>query len=193
MSLRVDVALRARRRGVTLLEVMAALGILGIGAAGVIALQKVVLVSGTRAGTLAAATAVAEGWAERLRVDGVRWGAAGPLALEGTRWLRVAELAPGEVHVPAVVGDGAPSADLWGSDAVAGDGAAVVFCTHLRLTRLAPVWPELVRAEIRVAWERAHQPMDCGVDPAEVDAAPERYGAVYLVAGVLRIQPEVAP
>ena len=173
---------------------MAALGILAIGAAGVIALQEVTVVAGARARDLAAASAVAASWAERLQVDGLRWSAAGPAALDGTRWLRAAALIPGEAHAPAAVpAEGAPAADLLGAEAYDGDGSIQAFCAHLRLTRLAPVWPDLVRAEIRVAWERGGQPIDCGTDPAEVDAAPHRYGAVYLVAGVLRAPAEVSP
>ncbi|AKT37144.1 type IV pilus modification PilV family protein [Chondromyces crocatus] len=168
---------------------MAALGVLSIGAAGAIALEKVVSRSGARANTLAVASAVASSWAERLHVDGLRWGAHGLAGLDGTLWLRAVEWSPGEHHAPAPGPTDAPVADRMGLDVIDGDDALPVFCTHVRLTRLGPLWPELVRAEIRVVWERALQPMDCGVDPAVVDADPGRFGAIYLVAGVLGLPP----
>ena len=161
------------------------------------ALMSRAVASSARARDLAAASAFAASWAERLQVDGLRWSAANPATLDGTHWLRAADLVPGEAHAPApILAEGTPAADLLAADAAdsaSGAGPVPAFCAHLRLTRLAPAWPDLVRAEIRVAWERSGMPIDCTVDPAEVDAAPQRYGAVYLTAGVLRIPLEVSP
>jgi type IV pilus assembly protein PilV len=126
-------------------------------------------------------------WAERLRVDGVQWIGQGAGGLATTRWLTQAEIQPSAAHPPeAIAALGSPVADLLGADAYDGDGAIPAFCTHVRLTRLGGAWPELIRAEIRVFWERRGQPIDCSVDPGDVDAAQDRYGAVHLTAGVLR-------
>jgi type IV pilus assembly protein PilV len=170
-----------------MIEVMAALGLLTLGAAGVMALQKTVIAAGAHARNLAAANAIAMAWAERLRADGVQWIGQGPGGLATTRWLRQAEIQPGVTHPPEeIAAMGSPAADLLAADAYDGDLAIPAFCTHVRLTRLGGAWPDLIRAEIRVSWERRGQPIDCSVDPADVDAAQDRVGAVHVTAGVLR-------
>src|SRR5262245_539156 len=77
---------RRAREGVTMIEVVAALGLLALGVAGVMAVQKTVIASGAHARNLAAANAIAMAWAERLRVDGVQWIEPGPGGLAPTRW-----------------------------------------------------------------------------------------------------------
>lgn len=178
----------ARSRGYTLIEAMAALALLAAGAAGVIAAQKVVLAGSVHAKNLATATAIAMTWAERVRVDALQWNDPGGVSdLGGTAWLDVSEIAPGERALPAEKAAlGAPSADVLGADLFAGDPAAPAFCTHLRFVRQSPAWPGLLRMEIRVLWERHGGPIDCSVDPGDVDAGQARYGAVYFTTSVLR-------
>lgn len=190
-------ARRAASGGYTLIEVMAALGVLAIGATGVLALQKATLISNTNARNLTIANNVAMTWAERLRVDALQWN--DPMRvpdLAGTDWLRLTNTSPFPAKVtPPAVGElgAAPSADVFGTDILAGDTTSQpAFCTHVRLRQFndpatgTRIWDSLIRAEIRVIWERNGNPINCTVAPVDVDEDPGRFGAVYLTTGVLR-------
>ncbi|WP_437579469.1 type IV pilus modification PilV family protein [Sorangium sp. So ce887] len=194
-------AARARRAasgGYTLIEVMAALGVLAIGATGVLALQKATLISNTNARNLVIANNIAMTWAERLRVDALQWNE--PMRvpdLDGdTDWLRLINASPFPAKVtppPDIALGAAPSADVFGTDILAGDTTSQpAFCTHVRLRQFndpatgTRIWDSLIRAEIRVIWERNGDPINCAIDPVNVDQNPERFGAVYLTTGILR-------
>ena len=179
-----------RTAGYTMIEVMMALGILAVGAAGIIALQKATYVSQTQARNLALANSIAMTWAERLRTDALQWNDFNGLPdISSTQWLSMpmaTTLAPAEM-----TGLWSPAADVIGRDAYTGDPSASAFCTHLRLHRFADsqggvIWPDMLRAEIRVFWERSGNPVDCSVNPDLVDNARDRYGAVYLTTAVRR-------
>lgn len=183
-----------------MVEVMSALGVLAIGAAGVLALQKATLLGSVNARNLAIANAIATTWAERLRVDALRWNDPGgvPDLTSDTTWLRLSALET--VEFPARVvpeessqQEGAPAADMTGADFYATTPGQPAFCTHLRFQPFtdltgAPIWTTLLRAEIRVFWDRSGNPItDCAtLDPADVDNAPGQYGAVYLATSVRR-------
>ncbi|WP_437299075.1 type IV pilus modification PilV family protein [Sorangium sp. So ce426] len=188
-------ARRAASRGYTLIEVMAALGVLAIGATGVLALQKATLISNTNARNLTIANSIAITWAERLRVDALQWNE--PMRVpdinSDTDWLALSTTAPFTKVTPTeITALGSPSADVLGADIYAGDTSASAFCTHVRFRQFndpvsgTRIWDSLLRAEIRVVWERNGNPIDCGVDPLAVDTNPGRFGAVYLTTGVLR-------
>ncbi|WP_437800882.1 type IV pilus modification PilV family protein [Sorangium sp. So ce693] len=191
-------ARRAASRGYTLIEVMAALGVLAIGATGVLALQKATLISNTNARNLAIANSIAMTWAERLRVDALQWNE--PLTDPDTdlgtdtNWLALSTTAPFTKVTPTeITALGSPSADVLGADIYPGDTSASAFCTHVRFRQFtdavsgAPIWDSLIRAEIRVVWERNGNPINCTIiTPFDVDTAPGRFGAVYLTTGVLR-------
>ncbi|WP_437736218.1 type IV pilus modification PilV family protein [Sorangium sp. So ce1335] len=196
-------AARARRpasRGYTLIEVMAALGVLAIGATGVLALQKATLISNTNARNIAIANNIAMTWAERLRVDALQWNDPGgvPDRDSDTDWLHLMTTAPYPAKVTPTLIDrlGAPSADVFGTDIYAGDSGPnppqPAFCTHVRFSQFTDAatgvrrWPTLIRAEIRVVWERSGNPIDCSVAPVDVDTQPERFGAVYVTTAVRR-------
>lgn len=188
MSPRPQTGRPRRAGGYTTLEVMAALGVLAIGAAGVVATQKVVLAGNAHAQRLATATAIASTWAERLRVDALQWNDLGGVPdIGGTAWLDVSESQPGTTALPAEIpGLGAPAADALGADLYGPGPAISAFCTHLRLSRPSAAWPDLIRVEIRVFWDRGGSAVDCSVDPGDVDAGQGRYGAVHLTTSVLR-------
>ncbi len=203
-----------RSFGYTVVEVMMALGVLTVGATGLIAMQKTTIVGNLRARTLSTASGIAATWVDRLKVDALSWRAktAGGTTLNSTRWLKkVGEDFPtksgdeGKWFVPAP--DAALKysalADLHGvdftstdKDKQAKDGA---FCTHLRMTQLLPT---LIRAEVRVFWLKSHgtnvsskyagtlngMPLctdDAGVVTA-VGAETTRYHFVYMTTGLIR-------
>lgn len=177
---------RAGRRGYTLMESVAAIGVLAVGATGVVAMQKAALIGNTNARNLSTANAIAATWAERLRADGMLWNDAnGVPDLTDTRWLQAVNTAPGVWLIPTEFpGVASPDADVLGADLFTNE-AAPAFCTHLRLTQM---YPTMIRAEIRVFWEKAGMPLpvNCAVGIDTVTSSNGRYGYVYLTTGILQ-------
>jgi prepilin-type N-terminal cleavage/methylation domain-containing protein len=193
-------------RGYTAVEVMMSLALLGIGATGVIALQKATLIGNTQARNLATANAIAATWVERLRTEALMWNAPGGtddlatdtqwLKLAGTLiapckqvdpadlppWFNPAEIAP-QLTSPA----GSPNADILGNDIFTNqlNTSAPAFCTKMRLTR-CDAYPGFIRAEIRVYWERSGNPVTCSIVPEPGDPNMNRYGFVSVVTGIVR-------
>lgn len=148
------------RAGYTLIEVMMALGVLSVGAVGLIALQQATTRGNVQARAQTVAVTVARTWVERLRRDALRWnqqGLAGIRAVpNGPVYLRNVP------DVQGVLGDwfapvapaGGPleshGADWWGRDTA--DPAQMRFCTHLRL-RWASA-EQTVRADVRTFYFR---------------------------------------
>jgi len=187
---------RARKkRGYTVMEVMMSLAILGLGASGVIAMQRATIVANNNGRNLATATAVAAGWVERLRSEALRWNdpAKVPDLSSDTQWLKNADYNPNwftpiEVLPGNSMPAGSPDADVVGNEIYPGDTSAAAFCTQLRLTKFY-AFPKLIRAEIRVFWDRSNRPVDCSVMP-ELDPNPGRYGMALLTTA---IQQNTAP
>jgi type IV pilus assembly protein PilV len=191
-------------RGYTVVEVMMALAVLTLGASGVIAMQKATLIANTNARNLATATALAQSWVERLRVDAQAWNEQGGSPdITQTAWISAAAGSPpaggGGWFTPNLVSfgaskpAGAPSADVMGVDLFPGDSAslAAAFCPQLRLTRFATsssdklaAFYRVVRVEVRVVWDRHGQKLNCNALPAGWDTAVGDYGSVYLVSAV---------
>lgn len=183
----------ARRLGYTVVEVMMSLGVLTLGAAGVIGLQKVTLAANTNARNLTTASAIAQSWVERLRVDALQWNNPNTPDVSDTTWLKMVSNNPGwcagggqtnkgwQIASYSALAAASPEADVLGSNVYTGDTAASAFCTHLRFTQLGP---KLMRAEIRVFWERAGQPVDCTADPTTIGSDTGRYGFVYVTTSV---------
>lgn len=69
----------SRQSGYTLVEVMMALTILAIGAAGLFSLQSVAIQGNTEAANLSAASNIARGWIDHIKTDALSWNSAGPL------------------------------------------------------------------------------------------------------------------
>ena len=197
-------------RGYTVMEVMISLGLLGVGAGGVIALQKATQIGNNSARNVATANAVALSWAERLRAESLRWNApAGVDDLQtDTKWLNNAKpddpiwVTPEEVPLNSDTPAGSPVADLLGNDIFSTNPAHGAFCTKLRLTRLMvfpdnavkdPNTSQIIRAEIRVFWDRAGAPINDLATPAECIPIPDpgdpgsaRFGFVTLTTAVLQ-------
>jgi prepilin-type N-terminal cleavage/methylation domain-containing protein len=188
-------ARRSKGGGYTLIEVMMALSVLAIGASGVIALQRATLIGNTHARNLAIANSIAITWAERLRTDALQWNDPGGTPdLDGdTDWLRMVDgmVYPARATPTPILALGTPNADVLGTDVYAGDASASAFCTHVRFRRFTtttgePLWPNLMRADIRVFWERNGSPVECGTAPTNIDTETGRYGAIYLTTSVIR-------
>ena len=193
-----------RSRGYTVLEVMVALAVLTVGAAGVVAMQKTAVLGNARARDLATANAIAATWAERLRADGLMWTEVSGLSyLDNTSWLKVVAK-----DFPSIAGDEGvwirPAAN-WtkgvsyqanvqglDTDPVVTNSEAA-FCTNIRLVQMLPT---MIRAEIRVFWLRnlgggtavANTALcsDAAAYLTAVGTARDKYHFVYLTTSVLR-------
>lgn len=190
-------------RGYTIAEVMISLALLGIGASGVVALQKATQIGNTSARTITTANAVAQSWVDRLRADAIQWNNASDLKTE-TKWLKNADASAPAWFNPEASPFGAntlvgsPSADILGADVFSGDLAEPAFCTKVRLT-LLKIFPnpavttesssQIIRAEIRVFWERAGGPIrlkDCSPIPEPGEDGSARYGFVTMTTAVVQ-------
>jgi prepilin-type N-terminal cleavage/methylation domain-containing protein len=180
-------------RGYTVMEVMMSLAILGIGASGVIAVQKATLIANTNAKNLATANFIAESWMERLRIDALQWNEYNgvPDLVSDTQWLRLAAFTPVWVSPQMAIPIGAADADVTGADKFPGDPAPIAasaFCTYLRLTQFdpttLPTYRKLIRVEVRVLWARGGHPLDCETLTADDTTLRNLYGAVYLTSAV---------
>jgi len=161
-----------RSRGYTVVEVLSAMTLFAIGAAGVISMQRVTIQGGDDARRLDVATNIAHEWASRLQRDSAFWTKPNPVDtsssnLTDTEWLKnattdgvqTAWLTPDQVG--GVYGHSGDF-DLFGRDRPK-DSADHVFCAQYRLQFLAPPtqpsglmnpYGGLIRAEVRVFWAR---------------------------------------
>jgi hypothetical protein len=193
-------------------EVIMALSVLTLGAAGVIAMQKAALISNTQARNLATANTLAQGWLERLRVDSLAWTDTGypglPSNLPNTKWLNnvgTGWFSPSPTTA-TVAPIGAAPADIMGADIYGSDVGNVnpAFCTQARLVRftqnpttcvtattalsagdsnLCSLY-RMIRVEIRVYWDKSGSALDC-TQALPTDYTLNRYGFVYLVSAIL--------
>lgn len=162
---------RARERGYTAVELMIAVGVFGIGVAGIISMQKVTSVSNQHAKNLSIATHIAESWLDMLATDAVTWNhpsknGSGAPDIGETTWLKRVKpnanaatdwLLPDYSTLLAF----GPAFDALGNpvDPAANPGS-VAFCSHLRLSYLYQPNADgngLIRAEVRVFWLRDGQ------------------------------------
>ena len=153
---------RGAQGGYTLIEVMASVGVLGVGLLGILGMQGASVTANRRAYEVTMATNLARHWQDRLRRDSYQWNypsADSPTSnLSNTWYLRalVASTTTGWfVPVQPTGLTAAPESaafDYWGNDLTDLTSANVHYCTHVRLTTLMA--NQLVRAEVRVWWYR---------------------------------------
>ena len=145
--------------GYTLVEVMAALMLFGIGLLGIMAMEVVATKGNMDSHDLTVATTMGEWWLERLRMESLMWNnSANDLNVQDTPMLL-----PHQVDIPTPSGttdwikppgttDGStplnPRYDKWMR--AADNLTAGEFCMQYKLTTITA--NELVRAEVRVMW-----------------------------------------
>ncbi len=142
-----------KSRGFTIVELVMALAIFAIGITGVVAMQTVTAKTNMHAARLAVATSLARSWLDRLSMDAASWGGVG--AWQNTRWLTTvnAEWALPEMDATTTFGPAADARGGFVDHTLAPDD--VVFCTHIRLTRLInDPGSGLIRSEVRVFWPK---------------------------------------
>ncbi|HKP63465.1 MAG TPA: prepilin-type N-terminal cleavage/methylation domain-containing protein [Polyangiales bacterium] len=197
-----------RRQAFTLVEVMVSLGVMTIAALAIFAMQQQLIRANAHARQLTIATQIAQNWIERLKMDALRWNAAGPPS--NTRYLK-AILAPdadpaGFIPIPLdIVTNGTEKRvvshafDWFGNDldTTGGAPAGLVYCASHRLNWVFDNM-RVIRADVRVWWPRdgigasigAEYP-ECKDDNEKLNPKGDnfdRYHVVYL-STVLRAAP----
>jgi len=185
--------------GYTIVELMMAIAVFGIGVSGIIAMQKVAAAANQHSRALSLATNIGQAWQDQLNIDSSLY--TRTTGLMNTVWL--SQLAGGNNQAgwfrPAYstnLGIGA-AFDALGrplQDTTA-SLANSQFCVHVRLTRLYPTTAEIdvVRTEVRVIWPRTEGTVASGFcDPnaniASIAADSANYHSLYQVSAV-RQQP----
>jgi prepilin-type N-terminal cleavage/methylation domain-containing protein len=177
-----------QKRAYTIIEVMVAIALLAVAASGIVALQKVTLVSSARGKNLAIAAQLGRTWVERLRGDAVVWNFPSPAHpgvpsdLAQTRWLQRISTAPNTWFRPDFVdGRGSAGFDPLGNDVSDAAISDATFCTHLRLAWLYP--GTVMRADVRVFWLREGGPGPSSGDPiCGPTVSPEIFDPAYASA-----------
>jgi hypothetical protein len=195
-------ALRAAR-GYTVVEVLSAMTLFAIGAAGVISMQRVTIMGGDDARRMDIATNLAHEWTARLQRDASFW--TRPNANDQTTnytdtlWLQNLPLSTTTSQTawltPSVSG-GVPgrsgSFDIFGQDRPA-DSNDHIFCAQYRLAWITPpgTAPPFrvgasMRAEVRVFWARLDNPIIASCADATPDSATAKtyYHFVYAATAI---------
>lgn len=189
---------RPRSRGYTVVEIISAMTLFAIGAAGVIGMQRVTIQGGTDARNFDVATNIARQWQHRLQRDALSWTQPNSVVstsnIDATRWLGTANI-DNTWRVPAPGPGGAAdpgygaSFDVLGREIDPGSDDRM-FCVQYRLGWIAesnnganPT--ALIRAEIRVIWARLeHGPPACDDVTLDAPATRNHYHFVNLATAI---------
>lgn len=167
-------ASRSRARGFTAIEVLIAMGVMFIGAAAIMSMQKTSIQGNLDARKADVASSIARAWVERIRHESMRWtqpsaaSAASNLAgVPGLSkhldagWFRPSDDMLAGQTSPGPVETMSYAFDILGRDLALGDIAAnAQFCVEARITTLAsqPIdggtLGTLYRVDVRVVWPR---------------------------------------
>lgn len=186
---------RARARGYTVVEVMSAMTLFAIGAAGVIGMLRVTIQGGADARNFDIATNIAREWQHRLQRDALLWTQPNSVVntsnIDNTLWLDAANIGAGW-RVP-VVGPEVPgysaAFDLLGHDINPASNDRI-FCVHYRLGWIADSngganLTGLLRAEVRVVWARLEwAPPACDDLTVDTPANRDKYHFVHVTTAI---------
>lgn len=158
---------RSKRRlagGYTAVEVMIAMTLFAIGAAGVVSMQRATLVGNAEARRMDGAVAISRLWVERLRRDSMAWTAPNSTVTatnrDLTQWMTTGLLSEGATAPTAwtspgggtLVEGGSAGFDVLGRE-VAASSTDLIYCVNYRLQWIG-TQNSLMRAEVRVVWSR---------------------------------------
>ena len=182
-----------RAQGFTLIEVMVAISLMGVGAMGLVSLLRHTARGSRSARQMDIATQIAESWLERLKVDALEWelpADGGALQVQtsdnttrdvavetqllvNTQWLKevsdhdgaTGEYQPLPINTAVDTGSGPDISNAF--DELGRDIAAGngdhAFCSSFRLSWVH--WPRAMRADVRVWWPRAGRGINPATDP----------------------------
>ncbi|MDB4990357.1 MAG: hypothetical protein JWN04_5535 [Myxococcaceae bacterium] len=144
------------RAGFTLLEIMIAVVIMTIGAAGILAMQGASVRSNQDANETSTAINFATTWMERFKRDARLWTAVGSAPLASTQYLSNALTVPPAWVVPAAVAPESAGADYFGFDTPIATGD-VRYCVNARFTQAHLFNGNLdaIRVDVLVWWHRS--------------------------------------
>lgn len=148
---------RGAAQGYTLIEVMMAIGIMTVGAVGIMALQQATIRGNTFARQMSVATEFNRTWVERIRRDAVQWNAEGLAGVGTTDYLKFVPAAAGTVG-PWFTPNPTPARESFAADWFGQDTRAtgqMFYCTNLRLRWV--IGQEAIRADVRTWWRRTTQ------------------------------------
>ena len=194
---------RARSRGFTAVEVLMAMTLFAIGAAGVIGMQRVTIQGGEDARRFDVATNIANEWIGRLQRDAMFWtqpNASNPNTIDiaNTKWLNnVGGACSSFCNIPMPVGvpDGqSPAFDNYGKDLPAGTNDAW-YCVQYRLNWLQSPGPipggpfqlgSVMRAEVRVYWALLESDIihNCAAPPPDPIPLGSQFHFVYAATAI---------
>ena len=197
---------RSGQRGYTAVEVLSAMTLLAIGAAGVIGMQRVTLQGSEDARRFDIGGNIANGWSSRLQRDSTQWTEPNAINLQTnnlgqTKFLKDVDVPCGSItpigfcNPPATLPSvGTGSFDIYGRDLPANSTTAT-YCAQYRLVWIAdpgfklppPYKPAgLMRAEVRVFWSRLERnPVgDCAATTPDLADANTRYHFVYATTAI---------
>jgi prepilin-type N-terminal cleavage/methylation domain-containing protein len=192
---------RRARRGYTVVEVMSAMTLFAIGAAGVIGMQRVTIQGGADARNFDTATNIAREWQHRLQRDSLAWTTPDSTNLasniDDTLWLDTANITdPPTWRAPIPHPDGilpgySAAFDLLGRDVLPADPDRI-FCVQYRLGWVAPQGAPgtpnptaILRAEVRVFWSRLEfGTPTCGDLTVADTGNADRYHFVYVTTAL---------
>jgi prepilin-type N-terminal cleavage/methylation domain-containing protein len=154
-----------QRQGFTLIEVLMALAVLGVGIIGLYSMGAVTVRGNTMAGDMTAASNIAESWLSRLRREALMWREGIPL-----------DPIYQQMPMPLLRRLPLPARGASTGWFEANNGQRILkigwtqrqgewgkFCVHIRLTWIVP--RELVRAEARVLWFKEEVPDKASIYP----------------------------
>ncbi len=199
----------SKSRGYTAVEVLSAMTLFAIGAAGVIGMQKAAVQGGTDARRFDIGSNLANEWLHRLQRDSNFWTLPNNsdrihTDLDKTQWLKDLNTpnpaCTGSNYcmpaLPSLAGSDSAAFDVLGADAISGSGDHF-FCAQYRLNWVAnprstargqcsaattdePCPTGLLRAEVRVFWSRLENaPIADCSSVANPGATPNNYHFVY--------------
>ncbi len=140
-------------RGFNLLEVMMAVGIITVGAVGMVGMQRASIVGNADARQMAMGTALAQRWVEVLRRDAYLWQAATVAGLDNTSYLKTGLSAANQgkwIELAPLALD-STRYDYNGTG-VASTGTGAHYCVNVRLQWIYT--DSAARADVRVWWPR---------------------------------------
>lgn len=197
---------RARVRGYTAVEVLSAMTLFAIGAAGVIGMQRVTVQGGEDARRFDMATNIANEWTARLQRDAMFWtmpNASNPLVsnIDDTRFIKQVATCSTNWCLPGTTLPSAgsepgmsPAFDSFGRDRPQNSGDHM-YCVQYRLQWIAPPGPAnnpsltaIMRAEVRVFWARLELNTinNCAAPAIDPDGAdgPKSYHFIHATTAV---------
>ena len=188
------------QRGYTLVELMMAIAVFGIGVSGIIAMQKVAAAANQHSKALSVATNIAQSWIDALQADASIYNQAVLLtqtafftgftssAVVNLDWFVPPESSARNISA-AFDGLGNP---LFGANS-----ANAQFCSQIRLTQLYNNSPgmNVIRTQVRVFWPRGDSNVQAnfcastgGMSPADVLTNTSDFHFVYQVSAVRQQQ-----